>query len=571
MGFSDFFISVETLPENGYGFVQLLFLGAVYGYGLTYASNLISDGSELLLLVPAWAGLIGSVVLPVLGAVPDGCIVFFSGMGPNAQEQLNVGVGALAGSTIMLLTIPWFLSVIGGRVNIDPATGKPNYKPPKLSPPDYFHLTETGVSVSSAVNNGAYVVLLTAVPGLVYLNAEPEEQAAGEKRWAQLGAVACLIFFLGYLYQQYKLSQENLVQKRTREQYLRQAILNKKITLAGVMIAELEAFKLLEPSKSVSANGSYQLEAREQSRLLAKSSSQNLIEKGVPEDFIEHLERILKPFYAYYDENGDGVLNKDELVAVFRELGEDLSADEVKTLFAEFDTDNSGSVEYPEFVAGVTKYIVDHREIRQRHLLRRRSTSSEGSRVREALKATTDDDDNEEEDEVPDDMKNLSPEEQQNRIKLRSAIMMGIGTIIVLLVSDPMVDVMSELGKRTGIPAFYIAFVLAPLASNASELIASYNYALKKTPTTISISMATLEGAAVMNNTFVLGIFMLLICTQSLVWEFFAETLSILLVEVVIAIFALKKTHTILDAFLILSLYPLSLGFVAGLEAMGWN
>lgn len=71
------------------------------------ASNMISDGSELLLLVPAVAGIVGSVVLPVLGAVPDGAIVLFSGMGDDAQNQLSVGVGALAGSTIMLLTIPW--------------------------------------------------------------------------------------------------------------------------------------------------------------------------------------------------------------------------------------------------------------------------------------------------------------------------------------------------------------------------------------------------------------------------------------------------------------------------------
>ena len=35
---------------------------------------MISDGSELLLLVPSLAGLVGSVVLPVLGAVPDGAI-----------------------------------------------------------------------------------------------------------------------------------------------------------------------------------------------------------------------------------------------------------------------------------------------------------------------------------------------------------------------------------------------------------------------------------------------------------------------------------------------------------------
>jgi hypothetical protein len=46
-------------------------------------------------------------------------IVLFSGMGPNAQEQLNVGVGALAGSTVMLITVPWVLSVYAGRVDIE--------------------------------------------------------------------------------------------------------------------------------------------------------------------------------------------------------------------------------------------------------------------------------------------------------------------------------------------------------------------------------------------------------------------------------------------------------------------
>ena len=74
-------------------------------------------------LIPAVMKLMtGSVVLPILGAVPDGCIVLFSGLGPNAEEELAVGIGALAGSTIMLLTIPWCLSIIGGRVDIDPRT-----------------------------------------------------------------------------------------------------------------------------------------------------------------------------------------------------------------------------------------------------------------------------------------------------------------------------------------------------------------------------------------------------------------------------------------------------------------
>jgi len=45
--------------------------------------------------------------------VPDGAIVLFAGLGQTsrlaAQTNIAVGVGALAGSTIMLLTIPWFI------------------------------------------------------------------------------------------------------------------------------------------------------------------------------------------------------------------------------------------------------------------------------------------------------------------------------------------------------------------------------------------------------------------------------------------------------------------------------
>ncbi len=39
-----------------WGMIQVLTLMGMYGYVLFYASNLLSDGSELLLLVPAIAG-----------------------------------------------------------------------------------------------------------------------------------------------------------------------------------------------------------------------------------------------------------------------------------------------------------------------------------------------------------------------------------------------------------------------------------------------------------------------------------------------------------------------------------
>lgn len=88
---------------EGFGFIQVLILFFGYGYILFLGSNMISDGSELLLLVPSLkgspksslsdtisTGIVGSIVLPVLGAVPDGAIILFSGLGDDAQNQVKL-------------------------------------------------------------------------------------------------------------------------------------------------------------------------------------------------------------------------------------------------------------------------------------------------------------------------------------------------------------------------------------------------------------------------------------------------------------------------------------------------
>jgi len=581
MGFNDYFIDVKALPDNEYGLVQVLFLGLVYGYFLMYGSNLISDGSELLLLVPSLKGIVGSIVLPILGAVPDGCIVLFSGFGPNAQEQISVGIGALAGSTIMLLTIPWYLSVVGGRVNIDPDSKLPSYRAPKLTPPDRFSFTETGITVSKLVNAASYTMLITSVgyfllqvPGLVYLNKTTAEQAAGEKNWVFLGLILCIIFFFSYLYQQYQISISGLkdtTQQIVHEEYLRNAIATGKITLSGFMTAEYEIF--LKEKEQHQGND----EVNERSPLKQqRSSSSPSNSVKIPEEFIQYLERILRPFFKAYDRDNNDSIDLSELHTVFNDLGEHLPSEDIVKIFQEFDADRSGSIDYQEFVRGTAKYVLNPRVASRKHLHIRSNSTDKLVRqyVEHSKKAKTDEEGEEEEDEdeeIPDEFKDLSPEEQQKQIKFRSFWMMALGTLIVLFFSDPMVDILSEIGTRTGIPPFYIAFIAAPLASNASELIAAYNYAQKKTVTTITISLTTLEGACVMNNTFVLGIFMFLIWSQELSWEYFAETLSILFVEVTVALFAMKRVHTVLDGALILSLYPISLSLVAILEYVGWN
>ena len=41
--------------------------------------------------------------------------------------------------------------------------------------------------------------------------------------------------------------------------------------------------------------------------------------------------------------------------------------------------------------------------------------------------------------------------------------LLALGTVLVVLFSDPMVAVLSDLAARMGVPPFYIAFILAPL------------------------------------------------------------------------------------------------------------
>ena len=54
------------------------------------------DGAELLLDLGLPAAIIGGVVLPLLGAVPDSVMIIFSGVGGSREEansQIAVGMG----------------------------------------------------------------------------------------------------------------------------------------------------------------------------------------------------------------------------------------------------------------------------------------------------------------------------------------------------------------------------------------------------------------------------------------------------------------------------------------------
>ncbi|CAI5742951.1 unnamed protein product [Hyaloperonospora brassicae] len=563
------FIDPQDLPDTGYGLVQVLFLGAVYGSVLFTASNLISDGSELLLLVPSLAGLVGSIVLPVLGAVPDGAIVLFSGMGPHAQEQISVGVGALAGSTIMLLTLPYALSVYAGRVNLD-ASGRGNYVRPKgssndndwakLMPRGHRHWTRTGVVLVDEIACTARIMMGTSliylilqVPALFYTgnaaaDAQRMDNAVVARAERPFALVACAVAMLSFaLYLLWSVRRSSGVQDDVIDEVRVAAIRNGEISLSGLLAKEVATLKT---------------EAAAQATTVATPLCATRAQ-------FTRVADVIRPFFHAYDRNRDRRMDSDELQLFFHDLGERLSREEVETWKAAADKDQSGFIEFHELVEATLRYLLAKYET-ERH--GRAAVSMHRVVVEQqqslGLAAHDKDDEEEEEEEVPEDLAHLSIAEQQVKIKLRAAYMMALGTALVLIFSDPMVDVLSEVGARTGVPAFYVSFVVAPLASNASELIAAYNYAQKKTSKTISISVSALLGAACMNNTFCLGIFAALMSFKAggLVWQFSAETLSILFVEFAVGFIAMKKTQRLLDGLFVMLLYPLSILLVVVLE-----
>jgi hypothetical protein len=140
-----------------------LFLNLVYGCGLLQAANLISDGSELLLEVLS-PGLVGGLLLPILGAVPDAAVIVASGLGATqeeAQEQVSVGMGTLAGSTVMLLTVAWGGSLWVGRCDLDGFTGKAIQKQCSHGLADSF--ANTGVTVDGDTTLNARIMIASCL------------------------------------------------------------------------------------------------------------------------------------------------------------------------------------------------------------------------------------------------------------------------------------------------------------------------------------------------------------------------------------------------------------------------
>merc|ERR1712137_492013 len=284
------------------------------------------------------------------------------------------------------------------------------------------------------------------------------EEAKKEHMYSLAALVGCIVLFSWYLYKEWIKSQEDEgdVGDKIAEINV-QAMKDGKLTLRGVMA-----------------------QFRDNDWANQKDLDKALDNPDALSE-VRNMCKILAPFFASYDVNGDNEIDFDEFRMIFKDVHENLSRDTQENMFAAADVDNSKVINFEEFVACILCFALEA------------PVESEGTRPPKIMLDpktfyAPEDEDQEDED-MPEDLADLSPEEQQKRIKQRAFSMMGLGTLLVVVFSDPMVDLLGRMGEILGVSAFYVSFLLAPMASNASELVAASNYAAKKTKVNDDITL----------------------------------------------------------------------------------
>ena len=516
------------------GLAGSLVLIAGYGYMLLQGANLISDGSELLLAVMD-PGLIGGLVLPILGALPDAAMIVVSGTGgsiADAQEDVAVGIGTLAGSTVMLLSIAWGGSLILGRCDLE--NGKAVNK--KLT--KGWHLTETGVTSDAATRLNAYIMIASAF--LFLFPQVPTFMGHPHTPLATLsGCIACLVALAAYCVYQVVYPE---LQKRKKE-------------------AAHQKFVRIKSAAMMSS--------------LAKHAGCILMDQdgNVRED-------ALRALFNKFDEDKSGTIDGDELRKVAKMLLHSDSGDkddaglreDIAYLMKELDADGDGNITFDEMKTGLTKWLKETRaeaETKAKEGGKEEAAplmlDTEAQELAEGADGDDDDDDDEEEEE----------EEAltSQQIMIKAAVLLTGGAVLVGLFADPMVDAVSGFSKASHVPAFFVSFVITPFASNASELVSSLQFAMKKKVKNISLTYSQVYGAVTMNNTMCLGLFLLVVWWRDLTWVFSSEVTTTMFAIIALGVIAAsRETFELYWAWVSLGLYPVALALVAFLDyVLGWQ
>ncbi|GAA0170532.1 transporter [Lithospermum erythrorhizon] len=519
----------DDVCEQTYGFMPCtttamgnLFLILVYGYLMYLAATYLSSGSELLLEILG-PGLIGGLLLPMLGALPDAMLILVSGVSGSvetAQSQVSVGMGLLAGSTVMLLTLVWGTCVVVGKCDIQ------NDVALDLQDTKGFSLTGSGVSTDIWTSYAGIIMAVSVIPFLVVQLPQAFTSSTGRHLSVLIALIISVSLLISYcIYQVF----QPWVQRR------RLAFAKEKHVISGIL----------------------------------KHLKQHALGRLCTEEGEPNLE-VLKKLFIAIDENKDGSLSPPELRALVVGIRLDEinleEGDAVKTVMRDFDTSGDSKIEFSEFVNGVRKWLEEAKGARAAsleagpetmkylddfHEQTRREHYFLGDQSDEAAEGV----------------------ESSRWTSTKAVLLLLVGTVIAAAFADPLVDAVDNFSSATSIPTFFISFIALPLATNSSEAVSAIIFASRKKLRSASLTFSEIYGAVTMNNVLCLSVFLALVYVRGLTWDFSSEVLVILIVCIVMGVFAsIRTTFPLWTSLLAFLLYPFSLALVYVLDyVFGWT
>ncbi|KAG0500475.1 hypothetical protein HPP92_000547 [Vanilla planifolia] len=244
--------SAEKGCEQTYGFMPCtttvvgnLFLVLAYGFLMYKAATFLSGGSELLLEILG-PGIVGGLFLPILGALPDALLILVSGLSgtkEEAQNQVLIGMGLLAGSTVFLLTLLWGSCVVVGKCDLSDNSVSVDSQDTRG-----FNLFGSGVSTDLQTSYAARIMAISIVPFVIVQLPKIFKFSSGQRLTVLIALIVSVGLVLSYcLYQIF----QPWIQKR------RLAYAKHKHVISGILRhAQMQALGRLltdegEPNKPV--------------------------------------------------------------------------------------------------------------------------------------------------------------------------------------------------------------------------------------------------------------------------------------------------------------------------------
>ncbi|CAA2981627.1 sodium calcium exchanger NCL2-like [Olea europaea subsp. europaea] len=303
-----------------------LFLILVYEYLLFHGESYVASGGERIFKILG-PGIFGACAFQVIGSLPEALILLASGLLSSkdvAEECVLTGVGLLAGSTILLLSLLWGTCVILANQDYSNQL-KPNpsstSKCKKLNPLERF-LTPLwpgyGVITDLWTCYTARIMLLSVIPlMMIQIPKIFHLSHVGERICILITLVVSIIFLLSYFFYQVF---EPWIQKR-HLLYIKHEHL------------------VIDILKHV--------QNQTMGRVLTENGSPNL--------------SAIRRLFEVTDHDGDKFISLPELREFineirFRDMGPDKDS-VTEDIMKEFDSNDDKKITMDEFVNGMTKWL----------------------------------------------------------------------------------------------------------------------------------------------------------------------------------------------------------------------